>query len=115
MRITADTNILVRMIVHDDAAQADIALSLLNRADAVFVPLPCICEFVWVLGRVYALPPDRIASSIRAIVLRANIVVDRAAVSQGLQLLDTGGDFADGVIALEGARLGGDSFVSLDE
>lgn len=114
MRITADTNILVRMIVRDDVAQAETALNVLESADAVFVPLPCICEFVWVLDSVYALPRDKVANSIRAIVLRANIVVDRAAVSAGLRLLDSGGDFADGVIASAGMAMGAETFVSFD-
>jgi predicted nucleic-acid-binding protein len=114
MRITADTNILVRVIVRDDVGQAEVALRVLEVADAVFVPLPCICEFVWVLDRVYALPRDRVAKSIRAVVLRANIVVDRTAVSAGLRLLDSGGDFADGVIANAGMAMGAETFVSFD-
>jgi predicted nucleic-acid-binding protein len=42
-------------------------------------------------------------------------VFDPAAVAAGLDLLDAGGDFADGVAAHEGRRLGGDEFVSFDE
>jgi predicted nucleic-acid-binding protein len=114
MRITADTNLLVRVIVRDDVGQAEIALRVLELADAVFVPLPCICEFVWILDSVYALPRDRVAKSIRALVFRANIVVDRTAVSAGLRLLDSGGDFADGVIASTGMAMGAETFVSFD-
>src|SRR5690606_25749873 len=93
---------------------AQTALNVLEAADAVFVPLPCICEFVWVLDSVYALPRDKVAKSIRALIVRANIVVDRIAVSAGLRLLDTGGDFADGVIASTGTTMGADTFVSFD-
>ncbi len=32
----------------------------------------------------------------------------------GLAVLEAGGDFADGVIAFEGSRLGADVFVSFD-
>ena len=99
MRVTADTNLLVRVIVRDDTLQAETALNLLEAAEAVFVPLPCICEFVWVLDSVYALPRNKIANSIRALALRANIVVDRTAISAGLRLLDSGGDFADDVVS----------------
>jgi predicted nucleic-acid-binding protein len=43
-----------------------------------------------------------------------NVVVNRPAVGAGLQLLETGGDFADGVIADDGRWRGGDIFVSFD-
>lgn len=32
----------------------------------------------------------------------------------GIAVLEAGGDFADGVIAYEGSRLGGQTFVSFD-
>ena len=40
--------------------------------------------------------------------------MDRPAAEAGLALLDAGGGFADGVIAFEGARHGGETFVSFD-
>ena len=45
----------------------------------------------------------------------ANVVVNRPAAEAGLALLDAGGDFADGIIAYEGSRLGADIFVSFDK
>jgi len=36
-------------------------------------------------------------------------------VEAGLAVLDDGGDFADGVIAFEGASLGADTFASFDK
>jgi len=36
------------------------------------------------------------------------------AVELGLSLLDAGGDFADGVIAMAGSALGGDQLVTFD-
>jgi predicted nucleic-acid-binding protein len=41
-----------------------------------------------------------------------NVALDRPAVEAGLALLEKDGDFADGVIACEGAWLGADEFVS---
>jgi len=32
----------------------------------------------------------------------------------GLAILDAGGDFADGVVAFDGQRFGGETFVSFD-
>ncbi len=43
-----------------------------------------------------------------------NVVVNRPAVEAGLSALHSGGDFADGVIAYDGAWLGGEIFVSFD-
>jgi len=40
--------------------------------------------------------------------------MDRPAVDAGLIVLEAGGDFADGVIAFEGRRLGGVVFTSFD-
>jgi predicted nucleic-acid-binding protein len=44
-----------------------------------------------------------------------NVVVNRPAVEMGLAVLGAGGDFADGVIAYDGAWLGGEAFVSFDK
>jgi predicted nucleic-acid-binding protein len=114
MRITADTNILVRVIVQDDLAQARTALDILERAQAVFLTLPCLCEFAWVLERTYGLSREHIAAALRQIIRRANVETDAQAVDVGLRVLDSGGDFADGVIASAGASMGADNFISFD-
>lgn len=114
MKIAADTNILVRVIVRDDVTQARVALDILERATAVFLPLPCLCEFAWVLERTYGLSRTHIATSLRQIIHRANVEADTLAVDAGLRMLDSGGDFADGVIASSGIRMGADSFISFD-
>lgn len=114
MRITADANILVRVIMRDDLPQARIALGILERASAVILPLPCLCEFAWVLERTYGLSREQIAASLRGIIRRGNVETDTQAVDAGLLVLESGGDFADGAIASIGARMGADSFVSFD-
>jgi predicted nucleic-acid-binding protein len=114
MRITADTNVLVRAVTRDDPAQAETAAKLLTEAELVAVALPCLCELVWVLSRVYGLPSADAAAAIRALMAAANVEMNRPAVEAGLAMLDAGGDFADGVIAYEGAWLGGETFVSFD-
>ncbi len=63
MRITADTNILVRAVVADDKKQARAAARLLKGAELIAVTLPCLCEFVWVLRRVYKFGPENIFAS----------------------------------------------------
>ena len=53
--------------------------------------------------------------SARALLDAANVVVDLPAAEAGLAMLEAGGDFADGAIAFEGSRLGGEVFVSFDK
>ena len=49
---------------------------------------------------------------IRSLLDSATVQVDRPAVEAGLAVLEAGGNFADGVIAFDGRRLGGEVFVS---
>lgn len=115
MKLTVDTNVLVRAVVRDDPAQASIAAKVLTEAELIVVALPCLCEFVWVLCRVYDLQPSDAATAIRALLATANVEVNRPAVEAGLLVLEAGGDFADGVIAYEGSWLGGETFISFDK
>jgi predicted nucleic-acid-binding protein len=115
LRVTADTNVLVRVAVEDDPEQTRAAQRLLADAEVVALTLPTLCEFVWVLSHGYKRPRERIAASIRQVLGSANVVSEPRAVAAGLALLDAGGDFADGVIAFEGAALGGEVFASFDK
>jgi predicted nucleic-acid-binding protein len=114
MKITADTNVLVRAAVQDGAQQAKRAAKLLQEADLVAVPVPVLCEFVWVLRRGYKKSTADIASAIHRLINSANVVTNRPAVEAGLSVLEAGGDFADGVIAYEGNWLGAEELVSFD-
>lgn len=114
MKLAVDTNVLVRAVVQDDPVQSAIAAQVLTEADLIAVALPSLCEFVWVLRRVYGFQAADVASAIRALLVTANVEVNRPAVEAGLAVLEAGGDFADGVIAYEGAWLGGEAFVSFD-
>lgn len=115
MRVAVDTNVLVRAVVRDDAMQARAAAKLLMEAELVAVALPCLCEFVWVLRRVYGFSSADAAAAIRALLDAANTETNRPAAEAGLAVLEAGGDFADGVIAFEGQWLGGETFVSFDK
>lgn len=115
MRITPDTNVLVRLLAADDRRQHEIALQTLERADVVFLTLPALCELAWVLAHSYRTPRARVAEAIRGLLTTENVSADTAAVEAGLAMLDAGGDFADGVIAHEGKALGADQFVSFDK
>jgi predicted nucleic-acid-binding protein len=115
VKITADTNVLVRAIAEDHEQQSRIAQTALKRAEIVAISIPALCELVWVLSQGYKIPPSDIAEAIRRLINAANVAVNRSAAEAGLALLDTGGDFADGVIAYEGNWLGADTFASFDK
>jgi predicted nucleic-acid-binding protein len=115
MKITADTNVLVRAITEDHEHQSRAAETALRRAELVAIPISTLCELVWVLSQGYKIPSSEIAEAIRRLMNGANVAVNRPAAEAGLALLDAGGDFADGVIAYEGSWLGADVFVSFDK
>lgn len=112
--MTPDTNLLIRVVVLDDARQTEQARAELDTAETVFLTLPTLCEFCWVLRSRYRFLPQQIAGAITALAEARNVFVDTSALSAGLSMLEAGGDFADGVIAEQGHRLGSHAFVSFD-
>ncbi len=115
MKITADTNVLVRAAVQDHPMQAHLAMQVLQDAKLVAIPLPTLCEFVWVLSRGYKKSSFDIANAIQQLANCRNVAMNRQAVEAGLKILHAGGDFADGVIAYTGSELGAEQFVSFDQ
>ena len=115
MKITADTNVLVRLVMADDEVQNGLAIEAMDAASLVAISIHSLCELSWVLDRHYAVSRSDIARAIRGLVDASNVVTNRPAAEAGLSLLDAGGDFADGVIDYEGQWLGGEIFVSFDK
>ena len=114
MKVTADSNVLIRAAVQDDLHQAQRAAKILAEADLIAVPVPVLCECVWVLRRGYKKSAADVSDAIRRLMRSAGVAMNRPAVEAGLSALDGGGDFADGVIAYEGEWLGAEEFVSSD-
>jgi len=114
MKISVDTNVLIRAVLQDDPEQGPAAAKLLSEASLIAIPLASLCEFVWVLRRGAKLSTNDVAQSIGDLVMADNVAMNRPAVEAGLAMLEAGGDFADGVIAFEGQWLGGEEFVSFD-
>lgn len=115
MKVTLDTNVLLRLATRDDPAQVALALQALHGASLIAVPTPTLCEFVWVLLRGYRYSDAQVAHAVRSLLQVQQVVVNTPAVLAGLTMLEAGGDFADGVIAFEGELLGGQEFVSFDQ
>ncbi len=114
MKITADTNLLVRLATGDDPAQMRAVVAALAHAEVVVIPTIVLCELAWVLGAGYRMAAADVAGYFRDLASRADVVVDRVALADGLAQLEHGGDFADGAIASAGRALGGEVFVSFD-
>lgn len=115
MKVTLDTNVLVRLATQDEPSQAALALQVLQKATLIAVPTPALCEMVWVLLRGYRYTPSQVAMAVRTLLQVKHVACNTPAVLAGLALLENGGDFADGAIAYEGEMLGGQEFVSFDQ
>jgi len=114
MKITADTSLLLRGAVGDHPRQARSAAQVLRTAELIAVPIPALCEFVWVMRQGYKRPAAEIAQSIHSLLGSPHVVTNQPAAEVGLAVLEAGGDFADGAIAYEGNWLGAEEFVSFD-
>jgi predicted nucleic-acid-binding protein len=108
MKITADTNVLVRAITGDDEQQGKVAQAeLASAAGALRVGLSAVAGLRNPFGRNSGSDPTPDE--------RRECRDDRPAVEAGLAMLDAGGDFADGIIAYEGSWLGAEIFISFDK
>ena len=105
---------LLGAVVADDEAQSSLAIEALESAEMVAVGAQSLCEFARVLDRRYGVSRAEVSQAIRRLMETRNVVVNRPATEAGLSVLEAGGDFADGVIAYEGAWLGAETFVSFD-
>ncbi len=115
VKLTLDTNVLVRLATQDNPPQAAAALKVLQTASLIAVPSTALCEMVWVLMRGYRYTPEQVAHAIRTLLQVSQVVCNTPAVLAGLALLQSGGDFADGVIAFEGELMGGQEFLTFDK
>lgn len=114
MNITADTNLLIRVAVEDDEAQAKAAARLLEEAAVIAIPVAVFCELAWILRRGCGETSFEIGGLIARLLNIANVATDVPAVEAGLAALAAGGDFADGAIAHQGRAAGGQIFASFD-
>jgi predicted nucleic-acid-binding protein len=104
LKVAVDTNVLVRFLLGDDAAQADAASAAIERYDILFIPTVVLCELVWVFRRIYRFDRDRLIAAIETLMDHAKVDMDRPAAASGLAMLKVGCDFADGCLLREAAR-----------
>jgi predicted nucleic-acid-binding protein len=96
-----DTNVLVRYVVEDDAAQLAAAKRLISRCVgeglALFVPVTVVLELEWVLRSKFAFPKDDVLLTLSSLFSAAELSFEsERALEVALQLFRKGSaDFAD--------------------
>jgi predicted nucleic acid-binding protein len=107
-----DTNVVVRLLVGDDAKQARAAEKLV-ASEACTVAPSVLMECEWVLRAVYRLDPALIATSFRDLLALPHIdALDPALTQQALRGYEAGLDFADALHAAQ--RRDGERFATFD-
>lgn len=90
-----DTNVLVRLLTGDDAAQAKRATALFKK-EAIFIPKTVLLETEWVLRRLYRLDRAIVVGSLRKLGGLGNVELEQPlVVAQALQWCEDGMGFAD--------------------
>ncbi len=117
--IAVDTNVLVRYLVRDDAAQAEAARELLEDLSVErpgFICREVMVEVVWVLDRAYGFARGQIATVVDGLVTTASLVVEEAdAVAKAAARYGIGGpDFADLMILAAADRSGARRLYTFD-
>lgn len=93
--IAVDTNVIVRIVTHDDPDQARRAVALFER-ERIFITKTVLLEVEWVLRFSYRLPRAVIVSTLRKVVGLGTVEVeDPNEVSMALDWHEQGLDFAD--------------------
>jgi len=115
VKITADTNVLLRALTADDQVQSAIAMRTLSQATLVALPIVTLTETMWVLRRVHKWNSARIAAALRVLLGDPRVQAEWSLVEAGLAMLERGGDFADAVIEADGRRLGAETLATFDE
>src|SRR5262249_9849978 len=83
--VAFDTNVVVRLLLRDDAAQAKKAEQAFlrhARGDGVFLPLVVLVETAWVLAYTYQLDRKAIHEHLLALSRTRGVVVDEADLVQ---------------------------------
>ncbi len=115
-----DTNVVVRYLVQDDAAQSAIATRLfeksLSQDDPGFVSAIVLCEIAWVLAESYGASGERIAAAMEGLLAAKQIVVETPDVARKAlrQWKESGADFADALIGAIAHVHGAEKTVTFD-
>lgn len=113
-KIAIAADVLVQATLGGKTETSLLAERVLSQADLIAVPLGTICSFVSQLHDQRGIEPTIVGDVVRCLINAKTVAADRAAISAGLAVFESGGSFHDGVAALEGRRMGMTSFVTLE-
>ena len=103
--IGLDTNVLVRYLTQDDAAQFARAGAFIDaaseRGEQFLINAPVLCELVWVLATVYDYSREEIAQALEQIFTTAQFEIER--LDEARQAL---GDFRSSKADFSAALIG---------
>ncbi|MDR1118752.1 MAG: type II toxin-antitoxin system VapC family toxin [Bifidobacteriaceae bacterium] len=116
--IGIDTNLLVRYLTRDDAAEAAIADAVIESRtseDPGYVPAVVMAELWWVLSRSYGWAAPDIAQAMEGIAQAEEIRLEQpGCVAQALAAAGRGQGFADALICAVSLKAGARELVTLD-
>jgi predicted nucleic-acid-binding protein len=93
--IAVDTNVIVRLLVDDDAEQARRARDLFEH-ERVWVGATVLLETAWVLDSCYGFGADEVAAALTGLLGLPNVSVeDGEAVARALGAVAKGVEFSD--------------------
>ena len=107
-----DTNVVVRLLTRDDAAQAARARRaverLRDRGEPAWISVIVVCEIVWVLTARYRSGRGEVAAALRTLLGTDPFVVEEAEnVVRALDRWESGrGDLADYLIGIRNEEAG---------
>jgi predicted nucleic-acid-binding protein len=119
--IGLDTNVLVRYLTRDDAAQfqeaSDLLLGLEKAHRSAYLSTVTLCETVWVLARAYKIERAQIIGMLEKLLDTSLFVIeDKDAVREAVDLYRAGkGDFADYLVGVRSRNAGCVTMATLDE
>ncbi len=92
---SVDTNVLVRLLTGDNAAQFKASQALFNSED-IFIPDTVILETEWVLRAAYDLKPAAVCGAFRKVFGLPNVTLANGQiVAKAINWHEAGIDFAD--------------------
>ena len=118
--IGVDTNVLVRLFVHDNAQESAAVVKFMSDRstdDPAFVSAVVLAELVWALDRTYDYTPEAIHEALDGLFESTNIVIENEALMQaavGLAAQENA-DVSDSIIAALTASAGASRTVTFDK
>ena len=112
--VALDTNVLVRLLVNDEPAQAERAAACIDAGAGCFVPITVALELEWVLRGAYQLPREGVITAFEGLLAMRHLHLEQEEqVRRALDWHRQGMDFADALHLVRSEGCG--ALVSFDQ